>query len=470
MDVSTRLFQQSLCESRSIFENLDPSTARHVAELQKQVTKLKNELEGEKRRSRAMVRSHLEELKKLREEQERRLDSSLDAMSQRKNNEKAQELKRLEEHLLKEKEVEMKTLTREKADEFRNFERQLQKQFEEKLRYSLENERRVAYNEAQAQLPDEEEVVAREKKLAKEVFSLGDENLRLEDQVRNLLQENKSQIELIRRMKKEHEVEIDSILRKNKTEAARDNARLRLGEQIIQEREAEFASIIHRAESAELECEELRNENSLLKASLEASKRNESSLQTRRSGSIVKQMEELEFLLKRSEEEKSNLKQDNASMRKRLSLSVDVTNKDSDEKLKSLRKRNADLVSLTKTLDERCKSLKEENTRLQEKRSSENSETEQQIRKTLSRQHAKDISDYTRKIASRDRELAELKRKLAKYEVSLSSTSRHQESNIPENSKRMKTLSMESLKMQKMISKLYKVYQTSWLQISLKVS
>jgi hypothetical protein len=88
----------------------------------------------------------------------------------------------------------------------------------------------------------------------------------------------------------------------------------------------------------------------------------------------------------------------------------------------------------------------------------------------LSRQHAKDISDYTRKIASRDRELAELKRKLAKYEVSLSSTSRHQESNIPENSKRMKTLSMESLKMQKMISKLYKVYQTSWLQISLKVS
>ena len=39
---------------------------------------------------------------------------------------------------------------------------------------------------------------------------------------------------------------------------------------------------------------------------------------------------------------------------------------------------------------------------------------EQQIRKTLSRQHAKDISDYTRKIAARDRELMELKRKLSK--------------------------------------------------------
>ena len=35
-----------------------------------------------------------------------------------------------------------------------------------------------------------------------------------------------------------------------------------------------------------------------------------------------------------------------------------------DEKLKKLRKRNADLVALAKQLDERCKSLKQENEQL----------------------------------------------------------------------------------------------------------
>ena len=37
--------------------------------------------------------------------------------------------------------------------------------------------------ELQEKLPDEEAIAAREAKLAREVFSLGEENMRLEDQV-----------------------------------------------------------------------------------------------------------------------------------------------------------------------------------------------------------------------------------------------------------------------------------------------
>ena len=44
----------------------------------------------------------------------------------------------------------------------------------------------------------------------------------------------------------------------------------------------------------------------------------------------------------------------------------------------------------------------------------DSTDIEQNLRKTLSRQHAKDISEYTRKIASRDREVLELKRRLSK--------------------------------------------------------
>lgn len=273
MDVSTRRFQQSLCESRSILENLDPASARLVNELQKQVTKLKSDIEAEKRKCRNLAQDHLVELKRLREEQERRLNSCLDAMNQRKNNEKAMEIKKLEEQWQRMKESEIKALQRAKLDELRSLEQQLQAQFDGKLRYSIEQERRLAFDEAQAQLPSEDELVARETKLAKEVFSLGGENSRLEDQVRNLVQENRSQIELIRQMKREHELEIENILKKNKTEAARDNARLKLGEQIILERESEVLGVLQRAEAAEIECDKLRTEVELLKASLEAANR-----------------------------------------------------------------------------------------------------------------------------------------------------------------------------------------------------
>lgn len=64
-----------------------------------------------------------------------------------------------------------------------------------------------------------------------------------------------------------------------------------------------------------------------------------------------------------------NLKQENAQLRKKLSKDggdgSDIhTNKEVDEKMKKLRKRNAELVSLAKQLDERCKALKIENEQL----------------------------------------------------------------------------------------------------------
>lgn len=271
MDLSTRMFQASLCQSRSLVDNLEPASARLVSDLQKQIEKLKGDIEVERNRCRSMARDHLLELKRVREEQENRLDSNLEALSQRKNSEKQMEFKKLEESLHREREIAVKALQREKVDELRILEKRLTAEYEEKLRYSLEQERRHAFTEAQAQLPDEDELVARETKLTKEVFSLGGENMRLEDQVKHLTTENKSQIELIRKMKKEHEAEIEALVRKNKSEAARDSARLRLGEQLIQERESEFMDMCHRAETAEREIAELQNEIGLLKATLDAS-------------------------------------------------------------------------------------------------------------------------------------------------------------------------------------------------------
>jgi len=72
---------------------------------------------------------------------------------------------------------------------------------------------------------------------------------------------------------------------------------------------------------------------------------------------------------KKVEEQLINVKQENAQLRKKLSKDgsdgSDIhTNKEVDEKMKKLRKRNTELVSLAKQLDERCKALKMENEQL----------------------------------------------------------------------------------------------------------
>ena len=79
-------------------------------------------------------------------------------------------------------------------------------------------------------------------------------------QVRNLMLENRSQIELMRRTKQEHESELSHILRQNKSEAARDMARLRLAEKIIQEKDHDLMEVSHQAGCAQMEMEALKEE------------------------------------------------------------------------------------------------------------------------------------------------------------------------------------------------------------------
>ena len=266
MDPIGKAFKQSLCESRSIFDNLEPASARLINELQRQITKLKGDLALEKQKCRRMAQDHLAELKRLREEQERRLESSLDALNSRKDQEKMVELKRVEEQLIKQRDSEVKFVQNEKKEEMKTLERRMQRRAEENQRLALERQRREIYEEVEAsRIPDEQETAKRQAKLMKEVFDLGEENFKLEEHVRNLTNENRSQIEQLRRMKQEHKAEIEHILRQNKIDAARDMARLKLAEQILHERDADLMEISQRAEIAEQEREQLEAEVTVLK-------------------------------------------------------------------------------------------------------------------------------------------------------------------------------------------------------------
>lgn len=266
MEAIDRAFQQSLCESRGVFENLDPASARQLNELQKQNSKLKSELAAERQKCRMNAKDHLVELKRLREEQERRLESSLEALNARKDQEKAVELKRVEEQLIRERENKVKFVNKNKTEEIKALERRLQKKADEHLRHSLERQKREIYEEVEAaRIPDEQGMARREAKLMKEVFDLGEDIMKLEEQNRHLSNESRSQIEQIRKMKQEHKAEIDHILRQTKIDAARDMAKLKLAEQVIQERDTDLMEVCQRVEIAEQERGQLEAEVTVLK-------------------------------------------------------------------------------------------------------------------------------------------------------------------------------------------------------------
>ena len=264
--MAQKIFRDILCEGRAHpVETTDPTGARTIDELKKQVSKLKWELEAEKKRFRQLQRDHEKELKRQREEHEKKLEVTTEVANVRKDQEKAVEIKRVEEKLLRQKDIELRNLEREKNEEIRKIQRRIERERDDSLRVSVEVERKRIYDEFQEMFP-EEEMAARETKLTNEVFFLGEQNERLEDQVRSLTRENRSQIELLRRMKHEHEAEIASLIKQHQSEASRDMAQLRLAERMLAERNQDLQTVEYRADMMLLEKEAMAEELTHLKS------------------------------------------------------------------------------------------------------------------------------------------------------------------------------------------------------------
>ena len=221
MAQTEKVFRDILCEGRALpAETSDPAGARAIDELRKQVKEHKAELEAERVKSRQLVRDHEREIRTLREESERKLDTTVESLTVRKDLERAAEVKKVEERLEKQKENELRMSTKDHTDEMRMLQRKFQHEKEESVRLAVEEERRH-YSEEFLHVFPEDEVIARESRLTKELFVLGEQNQRLEEQVKSLTKENRSQIELLRRMKHEYSMEVESVVKQNKIEASR---------------------------------------------------------------------------------------------------------------------------------------------------------------------------------------------------------------------------------------------------------
>ncbi len=219
MAQSERMFRDLLCESRSHpVESTDPNTARTIDDLKRQLKEAKAELEGERTKARLLVSQCDKDVRRIKDEADKKLSASLEALSIRKEQERSGDVRRVEERLRREWEADLRALEVKKNEELSRAQRKWGQNRDEEIRRAVREEREKCFKEVGGV---SEEAWQKEDKLTRELFQLSQQNSTLDDQVYRLSRENKSQIEQMRRMKHEHELEIADILRQHQTEASR---------------------------------------------------------------------------------------------------------------------------------------------------------------------------------------------------------------------------------------------------------
>ena len=243
-----------------------PTLNRTVDELRRQLLKVKGDLEAEKQKTRQLTRSHAVALKDKKDDLEKKHRQALEQAMSRKDQEKVNELKLLEDRLTRQKEMEVRRLQREKNDEMKEAKTKLIQEHELKLRAAVDTERQCLADQFGGEDPN----TARESKLAREVFMRTEECESVKSQVRSLREENRNLLDQLRQMSQNHEASLSQLQKQGKAEAAREVARLQLAERRLMEREQEVSDVEQRVEFAEMEKKELLETIEKLKAAVEA--------------------------------------------------------------------------------------------------------------------------------------------------------------------------------------------------------
>ena len=243
-----------------------PTPNRTVDELRRQLLKVKGDLEVEKQKTRQLTRSHAVALKDKKEELEKKHRQALEQAMSRKDQEKVNELKLLEDKLTRQKELELRKLQREKNEELKETKAKLIQEHDLKLRSAVDAERQRLVD----QYGGEDPSTVRESKLAREVFMRTEECESVKSQVRDLREENKNLLDQLRQTTQSHEAALAQLQKQGKVEAAREVARLQLAERRLMEREQEVSDVEQRVGFAEMEKKGLLETVEKLKGVVEA--------------------------------------------------------------------------------------------------------------------------------------------------------------------------------------------------------
>ncbi|WAR02096.1 RIMB1-like protein, partial [Mya arenaria] len=115
--------------------------------------------------------------------------------------------------------------------------------------------------------------------------------------------------------------------------------------------------------------------------------------QEERDRQLQKKVSELQTQTQRLERKIALLKTENETLKRKQD-----DKKPLEEKIKTLKKRNAELAAIARRLEEKAKHLQQENVK-------------DQMKKLFARQRAKDLSEHAKQMLSKDREIEDLRKK-----------------------------------------------------------
>ncbi|XP_032236492.2 peripheral-type benzodiazepine receptor-associated protein 1 isoform X2 [Nematostella vectensis] len=396
------------------------STRKTVEEQRRLISKLKAELELERTKLKQVHRDKTNEIKRNHENFERDRQRAIESVTKRLHGEHSVELRRVRDSITKEKDNELRQIVKFKDEECKALKAQITEEKDKNKRLEEENRRQLVEK-------SRDETGDFERRLRNEIHDLKEQKRKAEESLRLKTAADFEKAELIRRMKSEHEREVNELIRQSKREVAKEFQQIRDVEKALEEKNNELAFKDQLTRKLEAEKEEIRHRKASTEWSLLESPRR--SLTGTLSSTVEMTPEPAESNAKINKDKERELRKKNAELQAKLDmlekkcgiLEKQNASKDSgnqkatslgEEKIRKLKKRNSELVSIARQLEDKAKKLQDEKNAILKQANSkaDNTAELEHMKKLFARQRAKDLAEHARIQMAKDNELEILRK------------------------------------------------------------
>ncbi|XP_052800297.1 peripheral-type benzodiazepine receptor-associated protein 1-like isoform X3 [Mya arenaria] len=490
-DISRASTPTSQFSSRSEGRKKEREHKYSVDDYKRKIARLKSELDLEKAKSKKAHKEKSSELREMRDSYEVRKQVEIDELEDKMKRKLEKEKKQLEENLknsiMEEKDRELQDVLKFKEEELRELKKKFKQEKDSALRLAIDNEKRIMTDKERGMVDEIEKLkqdrdkmeqqykkkLAEEAKKEKEFAKVKDE---YEGEMKRILSDSKKlamgNLEKLRKAEKalsEHAGESDDELDEMEFND------LLADLQMMQSQASSRAVSRSVSTTSELKFDEINAHiNNLLSSpavtpgpsgqghmtpSMQGhitpgiqgqgymegpspltlkgvngeSKRSSSAMsepardlfnrkQEERDRQLQKKVSELQTQTQRLERKIALLKTENETLKRKQD-----DKKPLEEKIKTLKKRNAELAAIARRLEEKAKHLQQENVKKAKEMAAASQgagqvgvHSQDQMKKLFARQRAKDLSEHAKQMLSKDREIEDLRKKCQELADSLS--------------------------------------------------
>ena len=193
-----------------------------------EIVKLKCELEEEKSQHKQFQHEKAEDMKQLRESFEREKDRSAEILSARHRAEQEQELQKMRELLVREKDLELRQVLRYKDEEVKRMKVTWHQEKNDAVKVALQLQKKAIMSQKQS---TDARLI---KKLQQELTSLKELQRDLQEQYQIKCDSDHAKTIEIKKLKQEHESEINKILKEARRGMVKEQHQIRSMEKLLQ--------------------------------------------------------------------------------------------------------------------------------------------------------------------------------------------------------------------------------------------